>query len=165
MRGHLLLYGHIGTLPGQWSHWVRISFSCTNTDWFPHYGRVEKVCIFSGWLDLIVTRRWHFHVWLSLLLAKFLGPRRFSMGSKSLMYFQRFHGFPSRKYYFWSPTCRLSSFFLKILLEWSWFTMFWWFLLYSKVSLSSTHIWPHFVRFYSYGGHYRVLSRVSCALE
>ena len=77
MRGHLLLYDHIGTLLGQWSQWVRISFSWTDTAWFSDYGKGETVCIFSKWLDLILTRRWHFLVYCLYSSQTFRGHMHF----------------------------------------------------------------------------------------
>ena len=38
------------------------------------------------------------------------------------------------------------------------------FLLYNRVNLLYIHIYPLFFRFYSHIGHYRVLSRVPCAI-
>ena len=38
------------------------------------------------------------------------------------------------------------------------------FLLYSKVNELYIYIYPRFFRFYSHTGHYRVLSRVPCAI-
>ena len=39
------------------------------------------------------------------------------------------------------------------------------FLLYNRVNLLYIHIYPLFFRFYSHIGHYRVLSRVPCAVQ
>ena len=115
MRGHLLLYDHIGTLLGQWSQWVRISFSWTDTAWFSDYGKGETVCIFSKWLDLILTRRWHFLVYCPTP-PKLSGATCISKDTKFHIYLRRLHGFPSRKYCFWSPICRSSSsFFLNFI--------------------------------------------------
>ena len=62
-----------------------------------------------------------------------------------------------------SPFCS----FFKILLEYSWFTMLYYLLLYSKVNqlYIYTDIYPLVLRFFSHVGHYRVLSRVSCAIQ
>lgn len=54
------------------------------------------------------------------------------------------------------------AFFLKFLLECSWLTMLCWFQGYSKVS--QLHIVPHFKKFFSHIGHYRILRRVPCAI-
>ena len=71
----------------------------------------------------------------------------------------------------YSNGCECSFFFFwkfyfikKILLEYSWFTMLCQFQLYSKVNQLYVYIYPLFFRFFSHIGHYRVLSRVPCAI-
>ena len=57
--------------------------------------------------------------------------------------------------------------FLKFLLEYSWFIILCWFLLYSKVSqlLYTYNIYPPCFIFFSHIGHDRALSRVSCTIQ
>ena len=53
---------------------------------------------------------------------------------------------------------------LKLLLEFSWFTMLCWFQVYSKVNQFCIYIYAFFFRFFSNIGHYRVLRRVPCPI-
>ena len=57
------------------------------------------------------------------------------------------------------------SFFWNFLWGYNWFTTLCYFQVYSKVSLLYMYIHPLFFRFFSLGGHYRVLSRVPCAMQ
>ena len=67
----------------------------------------------------------------------------------------------------WSVTekglCSMTICLLLIFLEYSWFIVLCWFQVYSKVY--QLYIYPFFFRFFSHICHYRVLSRVACAIH
>ena len=60
---------------------------------------------------------------------------------------------------------KVSALFKKFLLEDSWFTLLCYFLLYGKVNQLYIYMYQLFFRFFSHVGHYRVLSRVPCAIQ